>query len=76
MATFQRMSQRAIGVDVIPIATPDPLANQETGLLELVQNPLHRPFGDADQPADVALTQLGLATDGDQDVGMVREEGP
>ena len=55
VAAFERMSQRALGVDVVPIATPDPLANQEAGVLEFVQDPLHGALGDPHQLADVAL---------------------
>jgi hypothetical protein len=74
--TFERMPQRAIGVDVIPISPTDTLANQIAGLLEFLQDPLHGTLRDPDQLADVTLAQLRIPTDGDQDVGVVREKRP
>ncbi len=73
---FERMTEWPIGVDVVPVSSPDSLANEEAGLFQLVQNPLYRPLGDSDQSADVSLTQFRIAADRDQHVGVVGQEGP
>ncbi len=44
MVAFDRVPQGLIGVDVVPIATPDALSDEEPSLLQLMQDALCRPL--------------------------------
>jgi hypothetical protein len=48
----------------------------EAGLLEVVQDEVHRPLGDADVLGDLAHEHVPTPVDAEQHVGVVRQERP
>ncbi len=76
MTVLERMAEGSVTDDRVAVAAPDPLSGDVAVFLELVEDPLDRALGDADQIADVALAEFGVAADRDQHVGVVREERP
>ena len=68
--------QGLIQVQLVAIAAALPLARDQPLGLEVGQDLLDRALGDADALGDLAQPQLGLGRQGDQDVGVVGQEGP
>ncbi len=70
------MAHGASGVDLVAIAPTDPDAFQVAAGLELTDDLRDGPVGDADQLGQIPQTELGVAGQTDQDVGVVGEERP
>jgi hypothetical protein len=73
---LERMTQMEPVVDGVVVAAAPSFATHISGAFQ-VDDDLHRgAFGDADQVGDLAESEIRGAGDGEQDVGMVREERP
>ena len=62
--------------DPIAITAPDSFALEIPLVLEFVDDALNRSDGEADCVGNVSLAELGVSTEGDQDVRMVGEKRP
>lgn len=76
VARVERMSELDIGSDLVVVATTNAFNAEIARFLELVEDALYGPFGDADEPSNVALTQVGVAMESEQYVRVVGEERP
>jgi hypothetical protein len=63
-------------VDGVAVAAPDALGLHVAGFDELGEDALGRAFGDADTLGHVAQPDLGVLGDAQENLGVVREEGP
>lgn len=70
------MSEGLVRDDLVPVSAPHALSNQKTAFLQLLDNALHGPLGDADSLSDLAQHQIGFYIDYAQDMSMVGQERP
>ena len=61
---------------LVAIAAADLLVGEVPAILELTDDLLHRAHRDSDRMGDVSLSELGVAVDRDEDVGLIGEERP
>lgn len=73
---FERVAHRDAIEDVVVISTTDLLPPEVPGVLEIVEDSLHRTGCDPDHVAEVALTQIGVAAERYHHVGVIGEERP
>lgn len=76
MVVFEGMAETEMFVNCVVVA-PAPSFSVEVSVAFEVDDDLHRrSFGDADEVGDLAKSEVGRLHDGEQDVGVVRQEGP
>lgn len=73
---LERVAQTLVGVHSVVVSATDPLDVEIPTLFEVAENALHGTLGDADETSDVSLAEVGVPEQGEQDVAVVREEGP
>ncbi len=73
---FQGMAQVEIQVQLVNIPPPDADFSNEIRLFQFGNNALNRAIRDADGPGDVSNAEAGLFVKANQDVAMIRQEGP
>jgi hypothetical protein len=65
-----------VSVDVVAIAPPDLLTLEVAGLDQIGDDPLRCPFGDPDHLREISEPNVGILSDTQQDLRVVREEPP
>jgi hypothetical protein len=70
------MPEGYAGVDAIGVATAIPGALQHAGQLQVGDDPLNRPLGDAHARGDLAQGQVAVCRQAHQHVRVVAQEGP
>lgn len=73
---FQRMPEWPVSVHLVVVAPADLHVGEITLVLELGDDPLRRPFGDANQSGDVSCQDVGIRGDTEEHVAVIGEEGP
>ena len=76
VAVFERVTQVGFLDDRVMVASSDPLMGQAASGLQLGDDPLDGAFGDANQIRYLALTDLGIASDRQKHMGVVRQKLP
>ena len=76
MVGLEWVSQRMVCCHLVAIAAADLLVGEVPAILELTDDLLHRAHRDSDRMGDVSLSELGVAVDRDEDVGLIGEERP
>jgi hypothetical protein len=70
------VAKRQVCLDLIMTATSHTAAHQVAASDQAADNALCRAFCDAHDRSDIAQPHFGIAHDGEQDVGVVRQERP
>jgi hypothetical protein len=70
------VGQRQPARDLIAVAAPVAPAREIAGGLELDDDPVDRPFGDADGITDLAQAHLRVLIDAQQHLRVIRQEAP
>jgi hypothetical protein len=65
-----------VSVEVVAIAPPDLLALHVAGLDQIGDDPLRCPFGDPDHLREIPEPNVGILSDTEQHLRVVREEPP
>lgn len=73
---FYRMAQWMGRSDLIVVAATLAMSNQDPGCLEIGNDHLHRPLGDADPLGNVTEASAGILRKADQYMGVVGQVGP
>lgn len=73
---FEWMAQVAVENNLVVVSTSNARVAQIATLFEFVHNALHRSFGDADEFGDLSLADVRVAADGNQNMGVIRQELP
>src|SRR5262249_55347660 len=73
---LHRVAEGPVAADAVAVAPADTLADEVLLRLELLQDALNSPLGDADAVRDVANPGLGVFPDAEKDVGVVGQESP
>ena len=68
--------QPMIGIDLVDIPSAGPSSGYVSVALEVVQNPVYRPLGDADGRGHLPRGALRILRDVQKYKSMVREESP
>ncbi len=76
VVAFERMAQRKGGVELVAVAAALAVSLQVAIVDELGHDALRCAFGDADGAGHVSQAHLRVASQAQQDVGVVREERP
>ena len=76
MAGLERVTQRSIEEHFVDVVASVASACDVTGVDEVLDDAVHRSFADADEAGDLGEAYLGVLSDADQDVGVVRQERP
>ncbi len=74
--TLHRVPQRATEVHRVPVSPALTDLRDVPSIAELRHDALNGPLRDADRGGDIARARRPVLGDADEDVGMVREEGP
>jgi 16S rRNA G527 N7-methylase RsmG len=70
------VAKRQVCLDLIVTATSHSVAHEVAVSDQAADNALCRAFCDAHDLSDIAQPQFGIVHDGEQDVGVVRQERP
>lgn len=73
---FERMFENRGAMERVLITAAVFGARKVTRLLQIGDDPLHCPLGDADVGSDIAQTNVFVAGDAEQHVGMVAQKRP
>jgi hypothetical protein len=73
---LRRMPHFGRAVHHVMVPTADTSSLEEAGLDQLRDDPLDGTFGDADVSRDIPQTNARVARDAEQDLRVVRDEGP
>ena len=73
---FDAMPHRAVGDDVVAIASPFAMAREASSRFEVVHDALHRTLGDADLLGEISETEPRITGEADEHVAVVGEERP
>lgn len=76
MLGFNRVTQRFVGVNFVPVLAAVAMTFQVTFSFKFSDDPLHRPLGDAHGSGYLPKRLLRIPCQADEDVRVVRKEGP
>ena len=76
MAGFQGVSERLVEADFVDVVAAATGPQHVAGVNEILDDAVHRPFADTDQPGDLGQPNLRVLRDAHQHVGMVGQERP
>ncbi len=76
MGAVEWMPQRHLGVEPIAVAAAFAFSFEVAGVFELGDDALCGTFGDPHLRRDVANAHVGVLGDAQQDVCVIRQEGP
>jgi hypothetical protein len=73
---LDRVAERAPADNTVSVSPADTLDIKVPFLLELPNNPLGGPFGDADPVREIPQPQVGITSERKQNVGVVGKKRP
>lgn len=76
MRLFHGVTHGQIGVDLVVVAPAYPASLYVPGGDKIGDDGLGGPFGDPDPVGDITAAHAGVFGDADENVAVVREEGP
>jgi len=76
MISLRFVSHRAGAVDDVAASSANALAGDEPAVDEVSDDPLCRPFGDADHLGDVAETHVRVTRDTEEHLRVIGDEAP
>ena len=76
MAVLGLVPHRGVAVDGVAIATPDAFSCHISGFDQIMHDPLCGAFGNPNALCAVTEPYLAVTSDTEQDLRVVREEGP
>jgi hypothetical protein len=71
-----RMPHLDVGPEVVAIPPSDLLALRVAGLDQIGDDPLRSPFGDPDHLREIPEPNVGIPSDAEQHLSVIREEAP
>jgi hypothetical protein len=74
--TDKRMAKGQLGLDLVAVAAPMPLAQNVALLDQLGEDFVGAALGDANRSRNIAQSDAGILSDAEQNVGVVGEEVP
>ena len=76
MLAFDLVSHRPVGDDLVAVPASFAMPCEAAGCFEVVDDSLHRPFGDAHLVGKIAESELRITCQADEHVAVVGEKGP